>query len=193
MIGGMNQDDSFKVTTGYFVKALLNVPLKVTDRVIGVLAVNNKKNARAFSERHLNLLMALADYASIAIENARLYARLASDINQAEQSSRELEKAVKVRTSQLQQINQQLLKTEKVAALGYMAAGVAKEINTPINTILKNLHEFSDRQPGTADQLQLVSVLKQEALRCQQIIQSLHDFAGQSNYKPKRNKSQRRD
>jgi two-component system NtrC family sensor kinase len=151
-----------------------------------VLAVNNKKNARAFSERHLNLLLALADYASIAIENARLYNRLASDVNQAEQSSRELEKAVKARTSQLQQINQQLLKTEKVTALGYMAAGVAKEINTPINTILKNLHEFSSDSQATADQLPLVSALKREALRCQEIIQSLLDFAGQSNYKPKK-------
>ncbi|HXV43626.1 MAG TPA: response regulator [Anaerolineae bacterium] len=184
MIGGMNQDDSFKVTTGYFVKALLNVPLKVTDRVIGVLAVNNKTNVRAFSERHLNLLLALADYASIAIENARLYARLSSNVDQAEQSSRELERAVKISTSQLQQINQQLLKTEKVAALGYMAAGVAKEINTPINTILENLHDFKSRNEGETDQLEFISTLEQEALRCQQIIQSLLDFSGQSNYKP---------
>jgi two-component system NtrC family sensor kinase len=126
MIGGMNQDDSFKVTTGYFVKSLLNVPLKVTDRVIGVLAVNNKSKVQEFSERHLNLLMAMADYASIAIENARLYARLASHVNQAEQSTRELEKKVKVRTSQLQQANQQLLIADKAAALGYMAAGLAR-------------------------------------------------------------------
>ncbi|MCL4299711.1 MAG: response regulator [Anaerolineae bacterium] len=184
MIGGMNQDDSFKVTTGYFVKSLLNVPLKVTDRVIGVLAVNNKSKVQAFSERHLNLLTAMADYASIAIENARLYARLASNANQAEQSSRELEKAVKVRTSQLQQANQQLLIAEKAAALGYMAAGVAREINTPINTILQHLPEFNDHELSETEQLRLVSTLEQEALRCQEIIQSLLDFSGQRNYKP---------
>lgn len=184
MIGGMNQDDSFKVTTGYFVKSLLNVPLKVTDRVIGVLAVNNKSKVQAFSERHLNLLAAMADYASIAIENARLYARLASNINQAEQSSRELEKTVKVRTSQLQQANQQLLIAEKAAALGYMAAGVAREINTPINTILQHLPQFNNHELSEAEQLRLVSTLEQEALRCQEIIQSLLDFSGQRNYKP---------
>ncbi len=184
MIGGMNQDDSFKVTTGYFVKALLNVPLKVADRVIGVLAVNNKGKVQAFSERHLNLLLAMADYATIAIENARLYARLASNINQAEQSSRELEKAVKVRTSQLQQINQQLLKAEKAAALGYMAAGVAREINAPINAILQNIQEASAENLSDADYLQLISTLEQEALRCRQIIQSLLDFSGEGNYKP---------
>ncbi len=68
MIGGINQDDSFKVKTGYFVKSLLNVPIKTKDRVIGVLAVNNKNTLKAFSERHLNSLTALADYASVAIK-----------------------------------------------------------------------------------------------------------------------------
>ncbi|NJN94042.1 MAG: response regulator [Anaerolineales bacterium] len=185
MIGGANQDDSFKVATGYFVKALLNVPLKVTDRVIGVLAVNNQRKAQAFAERHLNLLMALADYASIAIENARLYARLSTTANQAEQSSRELEKAVKSQTSQLQQVNQQLLRAEKAAALGYMAAGVAREINVPINSILQNLHEVSQQNLEPKEQLQLVARAEQEAQRCQEIIQNLLDFSGQRNYRPR--------
>jgi two-component system NtrC family sensor kinase len=186
MIGGANQDDSFKITTGHFVKALLNVPLKVTDRVIGVLAVNNKRRVQEFSERHLNLLLALADYASIAIENARLYARLSLHADQAKQSTRELEQTVKARTSQLQQINQQLIRTEKVAALGYMAAGVAKEINSPIDTILQNLRRLNNKEAlSAAEQLQLVAVMEQQAARCQNIIQSLLDFSGQRNYKPR--------
>src|SRR6185295_8635161 len=97
----------------------------------------------------------------------------------------ELEKAVKVRTSQLQHINQQLLKAEKIAALGYMAAGVAKEINTPINTILENLQELNHGGGDASEQQELISNLEQEALRCQQIIQGLLDFSGQNNHKPK--------
>lgn len=183
MIGGKNQDDSFKVTTGYFVKALLNVPLKVSDRIIGVLAVNNKRTARAFSERHLGLLLALADYASIAIDNARLYARLSSSVNQAEQSSRKLEKLVEARTAQLDEANQQLLKVEKLAALGYMAAGVAKEINTPITNILKYLYELSQSVEPTPHTMNLLAELEQEALHCQQVVQSLFDFStGREKY-----------
>ncbi len=178
MIGGVNQDDSFKVATGYFVKALLNVPLKVSNRVIGVLAVNNKRQTRPFTERHLNLLMALADYASIAIENARLYARLASEASQAELSSRKLEKTVAAHTSQIQEMNQQLQKTEKLVALGYMATGVAKEISAPINNILESLPRLNNLIPPTEDNLQLIAALEQEALRCQQITQSLRDFSG---------------
>jgi len=63
-----------KVTTGYLVKALLYLPLRVPDRgVIGVLGMVNRETERSFSERDILLLSALADYAAVAIENARLF------------------------------------------------------------------------------------------------------------------------
>ena len=55
-------------TTG----AMLSVPLNVGGRPIGVLCVSNKVTARSFSDHDRRLLMALADHAAIAIENARL-------------------------------------------------------------------------------------------------------------------------
>ncbi len=62
-----------EVVTGYLVRDLLNVPLKVRGRVIGVLGVDNVTAKGGFSENDEYLLSALADYAAIAIDNARLY------------------------------------------------------------------------------------------------------------------------
>jgi len=53
--------------------AMLYSPLKVGDRVIGALGVSNRVSAQPFSDHDRLLLLALADYAAIAIENARLY------------------------------------------------------------------------------------------------------------------------
>jgi len=64
---------ALKVKTGFLVRAILQVPLTVGDQVIGVLAVDNQQSNRAFTENEQFLLGALADYAAIAIENARLY------------------------------------------------------------------------------------------------------------------------
>jgi two-component system NtrC family sensor kinase len=64
---------ALKVKTGFLVRALLQVPLTVGQQVIGVLAVDNRTTSRTFSEDDQYLLATLADYAAIAIENARLY------------------------------------------------------------------------------------------------------------------------
>lgn len=63
----------FKIKTGYLVKALINVPLRVNDEIIGVLGVDNRHASEVFSRTDLELLVSLADHAASAIENASLY------------------------------------------------------------------------------------------------------------------------
>lgn len=65
--------DQKKIKTSYLVYSLIYVPLKVHDRIIGVLGVDNRQTKTALHPRHVTLLAAMADYATIAIENARLY------------------------------------------------------------------------------------------------------------------------
>ncbi len=55
------------------VSALVSVPLKVKEKTVGVLGITSKTPGRAFAQEDLSRLTALADYAAIAIENARLY------------------------------------------------------------------------------------------------------------------------
>jgi len=63
---------SIKLRTDYLVRSLLFVPLKIKDNPIGVLGVTDKLGGQPFGPNELRLLAALADYAAIAIENARL-------------------------------------------------------------------------------------------------------------------------
>lgn len=66
--------DRAKVVTGYLAQAMLYLPLQVPERgVIGALGVINRQSESSFSEKDIFLLSALADYAAIAIENARLF------------------------------------------------------------------------------------------------------------------------
>jgi two-component system NtrC family sensor kinase len=67
------QNGPLKIKTGFLVRSILQVPLTVGNTVLGVLAVDNQQSERPFTENDQYLLSALADYAAIAIENARLY------------------------------------------------------------------------------------------------------------------------
>jgi GAF domain-containing protein/HAMP domain-containing protein len=63
-------------------RRVLGVPLKVGDKLIGVLNVNDDVTIGPFSEDEIRLVKLFADQAAIAVENARLY--------QAERKQREL-------------------------------------------------------------------------------------------------------
>ncbi len=62
-----------KVETGYFARAILYIPLKLRNVTMGVLGVSNLVALRSFSKRDEFLLAFLADYAAIALENARVF------------------------------------------------------------------------------------------------------------------------
>jgi two-component system NtrC family sensor kinase len=69
----LNEPALQQVDTAFDIQALIYVPLRLGSRVIGVLGVCNRQRYQAFSDQHIRLVSVLADYAAIAIENARLY------------------------------------------------------------------------------------------------------------------------
>jgi len=57
----------------YTSSSFIAVPLKVKNKVIGVLNVNSKKGGKKFNQRDMKLISVLADQAAVAIENIQLY------------------------------------------------------------------------------------------------------------------------
>jgi two-component system NtrC family sensor kinase len=66
-------DAQHKLKTGHLTKSMLAVPIKGMKGVIGVLSVDNVIKRAEFTEDHSRQLGLLAEYAAVAIENARLY------------------------------------------------------------------------------------------------------------------------
>ena len=76
-------------------RSILCAPLKVRDQIRGVLYVDNRWVAGAFAAEDLELLIAFADQAAVAIDNARLYEELA----QRERMRQQLEIARSIQAS----------------------------------------------------------------------------------------------
>lgn len=62
-----------QVMTGYLVEALAYVPIMLGGVTFGVLAAAHREPNKLFDDHDERLLSAIADYAAIAIQNARLY------------------------------------------------------------------------------------------------------------------------
>ena len=75
----LHSDETHRIKTSYLVKSLVYVPLKVKDRISGVLGVDNRQTDRRFAKHDVQLLSALADYAAIALENAHLFGEVENE------------------------------------------------------------------------------------------------------------------
>jgi len=69
----LDEQSPQKIKTSYLVHSLLYVPLRVRGKTIGVLGVDNRKAGRSLTAEDRTVMMAMADYAAIAIDNAQLY------------------------------------------------------------------------------------------------------------------------
>ncbi|HEY9100396.1 MAG TPA: ATP-binding protein [Thiobacillus sp.] len=103
-------------------------PLQQESRLIGALCLNRNAGRPPFTENDRERGHALVNMISIVIENTRLHLQQAARI----QALSELNK-------KLQDAQNQLLQSEKMASIGQLAAGVAHEINNPIGFVLSNL------------------------------------------------------
>ena len=96
--------------------SLIYLPLKVKEMVIGLISVQSyKKNA--YSQHHLDILKTLASYTSAALYNARSFETLQNTL------------------SELRLTQEQLVQSEKMASLGELTAGIAHEIQNPLNFV----------------------------------------------------------
>jgi len=140
----------------------LAVPIKVNGAVVGVLDVHHKHPHR-LAEGDLQLMTAVADQLSVAIEKANLYTSLQTALDQE------------------QTIRSQLLQSERLALVGRLLASVSHELNNPLQAIQNALFLLKDEERLSTQGKQDLNVILSEAERMASLIDRLR-----SAYRPVR-------
>jgi predicted ATPase/signal transduction histidine kinase len=118
-------------------QSVLCLPLQNQGKEIAILYLENNLTEGAFTSDRLEVLKVLSSQAAISIENARLYTTLETKV---EQRTQELSQALDTLTT----TQNELIQSEKMAALGQLVAGVAHEINTPLGAIRSSVKYISN-------------------------------------------------
>jgi PAS domain S-box-containing protein len=150
------------------IRSQLCVPMKIGARVIGVLTAESTE-VDHFSPADQQLLQTLATQTAVALENARLY------------------EAKREQYRRLQQSQAQLIRVEKMAALGRLVASIAHEINNPIQAVQNCLALTKERLEEASNPEKLnfyMDLAKNELDRVSTIISRMRNFyrpTGQSD------------
>lgn len=118
----------------------------------------------------------------------RMAAKLQENDEVLRKFNEELERKVKERTLELEQANEQLqttqmalIRTEKIAAVGQIAAGVTHEIKNPLNSLSINaqmlMKELADKFGTGSNSYESASLIKYEINRINNILEEFVKFA----------------
>jgi signal transduction histidine kinase len=126
--------------------------LTLEDRVVGRLRIYLGE-PRKFSEEEKSFMVYIAEQCACAIHKVRFI------------------------ENQRAQYDQLALQTEKLSALGRMAAGIAHEINNPLAGILLFSSNLAKKVPTEGRLREGLDVIIRETVRCKSIIQELLEFS----------------
>ncbi len=121
-----SQDEPNKIKTSYLVYSLIYVPLSTNGRVTGVMGVDNRNAKRPFTKHHELLMMVLADFASIAIQNAKLYTETENERAKLETTLANIQDGIILLD------NQKRILLINPAAKNIFGLGLANFTNTPV-------------------------------------------------------------
>ncbi len=113
---------------------------------------------------------------------AKTFNAMAADIKRyrdnMENWTRSLQEEVEKKTAEMIQAQEQIIKAEKLASLGRMAAGVAHELDSPLNNIMTSAHLLRDRiLPDRKQDREDTELVIRQAERCATVIKGMLGFA----------------
>lgn len=137
----------------YRTNSFLSVPLLAEDKLIGVINISEKDSGEPFGANDLKLLSLISNYIALAIYKSQLHDKIDEEKN----------------------------KLKKFASIGKLVAGMAHELNNPLDGVIRYINLSLGQQSEDGIVREYLLNAKTGLSRMVNIIRSLLDFAQSSS------------
>jgi two-component system, NtrC family, sensor histidine kinase HydH len=151
-------------------QSLVVIPLLAKEKALGAIAADHVEPGKNITSEILESVMTFAQQAGLAIHNAFMYQELKA-------FSQQMEEKIQKTTADLRKTEAQLIRSEKLAALGQLAAGIAHEIRNPLTSINILIHSLTENLPSENSRWEDLKVIEEEILRINEIVDQFLRFA----------------
>lgn len=141
------------------VNSFATVPIITKNQVLGTIVVDNIYTNRPIRDEDLQSLVRFTTHAGWAIENARLFSQL-----------REANKDILI-------AEQQLIQSERLSALGQLAAELAHEIKNPLVTIGGFARRLSEKSDFNHDEKKYTDIIISEVKRLENLLKDILNYS----------------
>lgn len=149
----------------YQARTLMAAPLKTLGDAAGAIVVVSSEPG-IYTREELYILQTIVSTLTVALQNARLYDRL------------------KVLLEERERTQAHLIQTEKLTALGRLAASLAHEINNPLQALRSGFRLLATRQPTEEKRRIYLDLISQEVERLVGIVERVLGFYRPSGREP---------
>ncbi|MDD5688302.1 MAG: ATP-binding protein [Elusimicrobia bacterium] len=148
----------------------VSLPLISKEKVIGLLLIDTIASQKPIEERNIRELVIFTNQAGLAIDNARLF-------EMEKNFTDELKKQVEIAKKELEHAQIQLIKSERLSALGEMAAVVAHEVRNPMASIRASAQRISKKIPDDNPNKKYTNYIIEEADRLERVVRDILTFS----------------
>ena len=171
-IGDVTEDEgSGSGATG----SALALPMEQDNVLHAILILRHPEPGR-FTTEHIDLLTPICMRAAALIANARIFRQTSERLARAYEELGE-------RAKQLEMTTQQLVRADRLAVIGQLAAGISHEMGNIIAPLQVYADLLENAQPGAADHSTYVEQIQRITDRARTILRQFTDFARKDSFK----------
>ncbi|MEQ8997296.1 MAG: ATP-binding protein [Coleofasciculus sp. B1-GNL1-01] len=120
------------------IASMMDAPIRIGGQTVGVVCHEQVGQERHWTSEEQNFARSSGDLVSLVLE-ANQHQQAQESLRQSEVRERQKAQQLTTTLSELQDTQAQLVQAAKMSALGEMVAGLAHELNNPVNFIAGNL------------------------------------------------------